>query len=117
MLEPQLIALLHGVVGEGSVYADVALSGAKAPWVTFQQIGGKSPIHLDQQLVNKRNGLFQISVYALDRPRATQIALQIEAALSLSEMQVAPVGAMRSSYELETKLYGAMQDFSIWADR
>lgn len=117
MIEPKLIALLHGVVGEGNVYADVALSGAKAPWVTFQQIGGKSPTSLDQKLVDKRNGVFQISVYATNRPQATQIALHIEEALSLSNLQVIPMGAMRSSYELDTSLYGSKQDFSIWDDR
>ncbi|MBB6579593.1 hypothetical protein HNP33_003707 [Comamonas odontotermitis] len=117
MIEPKLIAVLHAIAGAANVYPDVALPGAQAPWITYQQIGGKSPTSLDQKLIDKRNGVFQISVWAKTRPEATRIALQIEDALSLSALQVIPMGAMRSDYELDTKLFGSRQDFSIWDDR
>lgn len=116
MLEPKLVATLESVL-PGKVFSDVAKSGTTAPWCTYQQIGGKSPTSLDQQLIDKRNGIFQISVWAKTRQEATINALSIESALSLSTLQVTPQGSLRATYEPETGLYGAMQDFSIWGNR
>lgn len=117
MLEQKLVTALHTVFPKGQVYADVAQAGTKAPWAVFQQIGGKSPTSLDQKLMNKRNGVFQVTVWAATRAEATAKALLVEQAVMDSPLQVVPQGSLRAAYDGETGLYGAMQDFSIWDDR
>ncbi|MBF5006006.1 tail completion protein gp17 [Diaphorobacter caeni] len=117
MLEQKLIDALHTVLPKGQVFADVARAQTIAPWAVYQQIGGKSPTSLDQKLINKRNGVFQVTVWAATRPDAVAKALLIEQAIMNSTLQVVPQGSMRAIYEDDTKLYGAMQDFDIWDDR
>ena len=117
MLEVKLAAAMVAVMTSGKVFADVAKPGTAAPWAVYQQIGGKSPTSLDQKLINKRNGVFQISTWAATRLEATAKALQIEQAIMDSELQVVPQGSLRAAYEEDTGLHGCMQDFSIWGDR
>lgn len=117
MLEVKLVAAMASVMTTGKVFADVAKPGTVAPWAVYQQIGGKSPTSLDQKLMSKRNGVFQISTWAATRSEATTKALQIEQAIMDSTLQVVPQGSLRATYEEDTGLYGCMQDFSIWGDR
>ena len=117
MIEIKLVAAIATVMPPGKVFADVARSGTTAPWVVYQQVGGKSVVSLDQKLADKRNGLFQVTTWATTRSEATTKALQIEQAVMDSPLQVVPQGSIRAVYEPDTGLYGAMQDFSIWGDR
>lgn len=117
MLEVKLVAAIATVMTVPKVFSDVAKSGTAAPWAVYQQVGGKSPTSLDQKLMNKRNGVFQVTVWAATRSEATQKALAIEQAIMDSPLQVVPQGSLRAAYEDDTGLYGAMQDFSIWDDR
>lgn len=117
MLEAKLSAAIASVMGVGKVFHDFAQRGTKAPWAVYQQVGGKSLVYVEQALPRERNGVFQVTVWAEKRPESVAKALQIEQALVSSPMQVTPVGAMRATYEQDTGLYGAMQDFSIWDTR
>jgi len=86
------------------------------PYVTWQQVGGEAITFLDRTLPGKRNARMQINVWADTRLAANTLALQIENALRLSTaFQASPVGALVSGYELDVKLYGCRQDFSIYA--
>lgn len=65
-----------------------------------------------------KNGRYQVNVWAVDRAGAAALALQIESALVLSTaFQASAEGAPVALHEPDLKLYGSMQDFSIWSDR
>ena len=117
MLEVKLVAAIATVMTTQKVFSDVARAGTTAPWAVYQQVGGMSQTSLDQKLMNKRNGLFQVTVWDATRSDATTKALQIEQAIMESTLQVVPQGSLRATYEPDTGLYGALQDFSIWDDR
>ena len=116
MIEPNLVSAVAPIFA-GKLFPDVAPSGTQPPWATYQQVGGRATAYVEQVLASERNGLFQISTWAKTRTEATTKALLLEAALIASAMQVEPVGALRATYEAETGLYGAIQDFSIWDKR
>lgn len=113
MIEVKLVGKIKPLV-DGKLFADVAPSGTVAPWATYQQIGGKATQYVEQTLAGVRNGVFQITVWATARSEATMKSLQIEREMLSLDMQVEVVGSLRSTYEPDTKLHGAMQDFSIW---
>lgn len=86
------------------------------PYVTWQQAGGEAITFLDRTLPGKRNARVQINVWADTRLSANALAMQIEDALRLSQaFQAAPLAALIADYELELKLYGTIQDFSIFS--
>jgi hypothetical protein len=60
----------------------------------------------------------QINVWSTTQVDANAIALAIEAALVVATtLQARPEGAFVATDDEVTKLFGARQDFSIWADR
>lgn len=116
-VESDLYAALQSLVA-GRVYPDVAPDGATTPYITYQQIGGKSTQYLESTLPDKKNGRFQVNVWATTRTSASALVLQVEAAIVGSmAFQSEAIGAHVSDYEPDTKLFGAMQDFSIWSAR
>lgn len=116
-VEADIYTALQSLVS-GRVYPDVAPEGVTAPYITYQQIGGKATQYLEGALPDKKNGRFQISVWATTRTSASAIVLQIEAAIvAATAFQAEAIGAPVSDRDTETNLYGAMQDFSIWSTR
>lgn len=102
----------------GQVFPDVAPAATVAPYITYQQVGGEAVSFLEQTLPSKKNGRFQISVWAATRASAAALVLQCESALiTTTAFQASAIGAAVSVYEEDTRLYGALQDFSIWSDR
>lgn len=108
---------LFGVLGSlvsNRVYPDVAPLGATLPYVTYQQVGG-APANFLAGIPNKRNGRFQINVWAATRLAAATLIRQVEDAVRASAaLNATTEGGAVADYEPETKLYGARQDFSIW---
>lgn len=116
--EATLTATLAPLVATGSVYPDLAPIGAVRPYITYQQVGGETVAFLERAMPSKKNGRYQVNVWADTRADAAAIILQAETALvTNTAFQASALGAPIATFEPDTKLYGAMQDFSIWSDR
>lgn len=109
------------------VYPDIAPDLTIRPYITYQQVGGKSVNFLAQGAEvqsgsppsplypNKANTRMQINVWADTRAQASALAKQVEDALrALTALQTTVEGAPIAIYEADTKLRGSMQDFSFW---
>lgn len=114
-LESDLVSLLQSLCPR--VFPDVAPADAGLPFITWQQVGG-DVIRPLSGLPGKRNAMVQINCWSDRRSVANELALAVEAALVASAAFVArPVSALVATHDDDTDLRGAMQDFSIWADR
>lgn len=115
--ESALFDLVKGLVSN-RVYPDVAPQGTTRPYITYQQIGGRPVAFLESSLPSKRNGRFQVNVWADTRLAAAALALQVEAALvAATSMQISVLTEPVSDYEEDTGLFGTRQDFSVWSNR
>lgn len=112
-VESDLVSVLEPLAGS-RVYPDVAPDNVARPYITYQQVGG-TPVNFLSGVPSKRNGRFQINVWADTRIEAANIIRQVEDAVRLSSLLLAVTeGGAVADYEDEMKLYGARQDFSIW---
>ena len=67
---------------------------------------------------SKKNGSYQVNVWANTRAAAKALILQVESAMVLATVfQAEAKSGVIDDYEEDTKLYGSMQDFSVWSDR
>ena len=116
-MESSLYDLLKGLVGN-RVYPDIAPVGAVEPYITWQGVGGQSIRFLDNTAGDRRNTRLQINVWATTRSGANSLIRQIEDVLCAATVFVAtPLGEPVNDYDIETKTYGAMQDFSVFSTR
>lgn len=115
-MEADLVTTLSAVCSQ--VYPDVAPAGVTAPYITWQGIGGESARFIDNSAADKRNTIVQISVWATTRLEALSLIRSVEDALCAAAAYIAtPQGESRSTWEPDTKLYGSIQRFSVWATR
>lgn len=115
-MESDLVTLLKTVCPR--VYPDVAPAGTVAPFMAWQGLGGESLRFVDNTAPDKRNTYMQVSVYSTTRAEALALIRAAETALCASAaLIVKPQGEPLATYEDDTKLYGEMQRFSIWATR
>ena len=97
------------------VYPDIAPPNVAKPYITYQQVGGDVINMLAPEVPNKRNGRFQVNVWATTRAEANSLMKSVEAALITSTvLNGRPEMSAISRYEEDTLLYGQMQFFSIW---
>lgn len=100
------------------VYPDFAPEGTTAPYIVYQAVGGRSVQFLERAVVSKKNGRFQVAVWATTRVEAASLNLQIESAIVTSTaFQVELLGAPIAVFDEDTNLRGSLQDFGIWTDR
>lgn len=112
-MEIELQTLLASVCP--ACYPVVAPPGVKAPYIAWQQVGGREVTTLDKKRV-RRNALVQIAVWASTPDVSGALLDQIDALLRAStSLQATPSGARRMTHELDTGLYGHAQDWSIWS--
>lgn len=115
-MESDLHTLLKTVCPR--TFPDVAPSGTAAPFIAWQGLGGESLRFVDNTAPDKRNTYMQVSAYSTTRAEALALIRAAEAALCASPAFVCkPRGEPISTYEEDTKLYGAIQRHSIWAAR
>lgn len=116
-VESDLFSAVQALVS-GRAYPDVAPDHVARPYIVYQQIGGEAPTFLERATPSKKNGRFQLAVWADTRAVAQSISLQVEAALvAATAFEAKPVGASTSVYDEDAAVRGARQDFSIWSDR
>ena len=117
-VEAELTTLLKTLCDR--VFPDVAPAGTARPYVTYSGIGGKPLRFLDNTAGDKRNTIMQINVWSSTRAQTMDLIRDIEEALCASATFTAtPMDEPFSAYEedAEPPLYGANQDFSIYATR
>lgn len=107
-----------GPVVDGRAYPDVAPANAALPRIVHQQVGGVAPNYQEGTLPDQENSRVQVATWATTRTEATAVAKLAETALLAHPvLQVTRLGGRVSVHEEETNLYGARQDFSVWAPR
>lgn len=95
-------------------FCSVAPADTPAPWVTWQQTGGRDVSYVDNANA-KRHARVQINVWAATLMQAAAIRDQIEAALRpLESITCTPSAAHHMTYDTETKLHGVQQVWEIW---
>ena len=96
------------------VFASVAPAGTQAPWVTWQQTGGRDVSYVENTSAI-RHARVQISVWATTPQQASTLRSQIEPKLrGLESLTCTPSAAHHMTYEPDTKLHGVQQVWEIW---
>ena len=111
-LETSIFGALSALVG-GRVYPDVAPDDTPTPYITYQQVGGRSVSFVDSTAPNKKNARVQINVWAATRTAASDLGRTVEDTLRTA-LRATALGALVATYDPETRLRGTRQDFSIW---
>jgi hypothetical protein len=113
--ESILYNALKGLVGN-RVYPDVGPDDVAAPYITWQQVGGKSLNFLDTAtLPSKANGRYQVNTWAATRAEALTLAKQVENAVrATTSLQPTVLGQPVATTDEETGRKGYRQDFSLW---
>jgi hypothetical protein len=113
-IEAQVFEALRQLVG-GRVYPDLAPAGVARPYIVYQQVGGDVVNFLDLTIPSKRNSRMQLCAWADARNEASALIEQAEMAMrAVTALQATPLGAPVATYDEETELRGARQDFSLW---
>lgn len=113
-VETTIFEALRGLVND-RVFPDVAPEETQRPYITYQQVGGESVNFVDATVPTKKNGRWQINVWADSRLDAAPLARLVEDTLRvIPELQTTVLGAPIARYDEETKLRGMTQDFSFW---
>lgn len=113
--EATIFSTLTGLVG-GRCYPDVQASLPARPYIVYQQIAGQAVNFYDLAIPSKKNGRYQVSVFADTRLAAIALAKQVEDALRVvASLNTEVIGAATwLSEEGPPVLYGSRQDFSCW---
>lgn len=112
-VESNIYASLRGLVADRA-YPDEAPEAPQPPFIIYSQVGGR-PLNYLSGVPDKRNGRFQVNVWALTRAEASAICRQVEDALRLDPTLLAvTLSGQLSDFVEATGWYGAQQDFSIW---
>lgn len=103
---------LRALVGD-RCYPDIAPIGTPRPYITYQAVGGQSPNYLDNT-VQLQNARMQVNVWADARTVEIPLMQSVIVALTTGAIRATTIGAPVRTYEVDTELYGARQDFSVW---
>lgn len=116
-IEADIFTALTGLVA-GRIFPDFAPLSTTRPYIVYSKVGGEAVSYVDDTVPDKQNGHYQFNVWADTRAQASSIALSVESTLVTAlTMQARPNGAPTALSEPDYKLYGSMQDFSIWSAR
>lgn len=114
--EADLFTLLKTVTPR--VYPDFAPVSTVRPYATYQHIGGQALRFLDNTAADKRNTVVQINVWSNTRLESLTLIRQIEDAMCASLLFVATPGSEPiCDYDADIPVFGAIQDFSVFATR
>ncbi|NHZ93545.1 DUF3168 domain-containing protein [Massilia sp. CCM 8733] len=113
-MELMVATALQGLV-DGRVYPDFVESGALAPYIVFQAVGG-SPINLlGSEVPDKELSRVQVSVWAATRLEASDLGKQAENALRVvAGLQTTVLTGRVATFDEDTELRGTMQDFEFF---
>lgn len=113
-IESDLFDALSGLV-DGRVYPLRADPETPRPFITYQQVGGRSVSFLETGVVGKRNARFQVNVWSDDYQQAASLMRSASVALITSTtLRATPLGEPVGRFEDDVELFGAEADFSVW---
>lgn len=116
-VESDIYTTLKGLVSN-RCFPDFAPLGTVRPFIVYEQTGGETLAYVEGVLPDKKNGRFEIGVYADSRALCASIALQVESAMAAATVfQATAIHAPISDYEGELKIYSSLQNFSVWSAR
>lgn len=114
-VESDIFDTLKTLVGN-RVFPDVAPFNTTRPYITYQQIGGRSINYIDPTAPDLRNGMFQVNCWADTRMAANALSRQVESAFrSATVFQSRPDSDILANHEPDLDRYGTIQTFSIWS--
>lgn len=116
-VETELFSLLKTLV-DGRCYPDVTPDAPVFPLITFQGAGGRAHDYLERKLPDCEHYRIQINCWAKSRSVASALALQVRQRIieqGTAFKSAETMGQAVSLYEEALKLYGARQDFGVWA--
>lgn len=97
------------------VYSDPQATPTVRPYIMWQQVSGEAINYMDPTLPGLRNARIQVNIWADTRLQVTTLMRQVEDAMRLTaSLQTTVIGAPSSLFEDEPRLFGSMQDFSVW---
>ncbi|MDE4918158.1 uncharacterized protein DUF3168 [Cupriavidus metallidurans] len=112
-VEADIFRALKGLVGN-RVYPEEAPAGVELPFIIYQQVGG-DPLNYLAGVPDKRNGRFQIDVWASNRTDSSTLSRQAEDILRADPVLSADtLTGMIATKDPATGWRGSSQDFSIW---
>jgi hypothetical protein len=113
-VESDLFDALSPLV-DGRVFPLRAEPDCEVPYITYQQVGGRSVAFLESGIPSRRNGRFQINVWSDDFQEAATLMRAVHDALVPSAtLRATALGEPIARIEDEVALFGAEADFSIW---
>lgn len=112
-MEKKLVETLSGLFGD-RVWPDIAPMDTEKPFCIWQQVGGSAVNYLEAVAADRKNARIQITVWAETREEAMSLIRQVENLLVAEPICATVILAAQSTYDNDTGLRGAMQDFSIW---
>lgn len=116
-VESDILTTIKGLVAN-RCYPDFAPLGTVRPFITYEQTGGETVHFVEGTLPDKKNGRFEIGVYADTRSQCASIALQVEAAMAAATVfQSTAIHAPISDFAKEVGIYSSTQNFSVWSSR
>ena len=115
-LESDLFALIGPIVSNRA-YPITAPFGTPTPFVIWNSLGGTPVNFYESAMPSKRNLHIQVRVWSTTYAGALVVARSIENALVTSAtLRATRLGEALGDYEDDVKLYGTIQDFSIWTN-
>jgi len=112
-VEAEITRALGGLVGN-RVYPDTAEQGTGLPFIVYQQVGG-TPLDFLEGVPDKRNGRFQVEVWAERRTQASGLIREVEDIVRTDPvLRATTLSGALATYDEVLNWYGAQQDFSIW---
>lgn len=112
MTESGMVTGISALFG-GRVFPDTAPPQAIAPYVIYQQVGGKAFNYAGGGAKDKKPARIQFIVWATTRLEANTLIRQLEDILVSDPFFGIDEGAAVARSDHQT-LRGAMQDFSFW---
>lgn len=116
-VESDIFTVLKALVSN-RCYPDFAPLGTVRPFIVYEQTGGETVAFMERILPDKKNGRFEVGVFADTRSECASIALQAEAAMAAATtFQAEAIHAPISDYASGVKIYSSTQNFSVWSSR
>lgn len=112
-MEKALVKALATLFGD-RVFPDVAPMDTEKPFCIYQQVGGTVVNYLEAVPADKKNARMQITVWADTRGEAMNLIRAVEDILVQKPFCATPVLGAQSTWDDDTGMRGAMQDFLIW---
>ena len=112
-MEKTLVKALSSLFGD-RVFPDVAPMNTAKPFCIYQQVGGTPVNFIEAMPADRKNARMQITVWAETRSEAMILIRSVEDVLVQKPFCATVLLGAQSTWDDDTGMRGAIQDFSIW---